>query len=425
MVKKFDVIVIGAGPSGSTAAYTLAKKGFDVLLLERGRVPGSKNMFGGKVYVSPLKEIYDDFEKYAPIHRWVTCEKISLFSKEDYISIEYKGAKSVSFTTFLTQLSNWMARRAQDEGATLLTEITVDGIYLEDGVAKGVIATGNRVEADVVIDAEGINRLILESAGIVKKPSPSQVALGIKEVIKLSTESINEEFCLNDDEGLAWIMIGDVTGNIPGGAFLYTQKEAISLGLVLILDVAIRAINEHVSRYVERLRTHRLLRRLFEKGTIVEYSAHLIPEDIVRLKPPSYYYDGLLITGDAAGFLLNLGYTYRGVDYAAYSGYLAGLTYEKAHAEGRFDKSTLSYYGKLLYDSFIMRNLKKFKDVHVLMRNPRIFREYPQLFTEFARTIFKAEYDSEKIMSAFSNAKKGKVSWFSLIKDFISLIRRL
>jgi len=86
--QRFDAIVIGAGPAGSTAAYQLAKMGYKTLLLERGRTPGSKNMFGGRVYLQPLKDIYDDFEKKAPIHRWVKKERISFIDNENTTTIE-------------------------------------------------------------------------------------------------------------------------------------------------------------------------------------------------------------------------------------------------------------------------------------------------------------------------------------------------
>jgi len=66
----------GAGPAGSSTAYTLAKKGFKVLVVERGGSPSSKNVFGGRVYADPLREIFPKFDKYAPIHRWVTKERI-------------------------------------------------------------------------------------------------------------------------------------------------------------------------------------------------------------------------------------------------------------------------------------------------------------------------------------------------------------
>ena len=51
---KFDVIVVGAGPAGSACAYTLAKAGRNVLLLERGNSAGSKNVSGGRLYTYAL-----------------------------------------------------------------------------------------------------------------------------------------------------------------------------------------------------------------------------------------------------------------------------------------------------------------------------------------------------------------------------------
>lgn len=425
MANRFDVIVVGAGPAGSSAAYTLANMGFKVLLLERGRVPGSKNMFGGKVHIAPLKDIYKDFEKSAPIHRWVVNEKVSLIYRDDMVSVEYRGGELKAFTTFLTQLSGWMANKAEESGATLLTEITVDGFYTENNVVKGVMVMDEVVKADIVIDAEGINRLLLERGGYTQKLSPDNVALGVKEVIKLSTEDINDYFNLNYNEGLAWILIGEVSGGIPGGAFIYTQEDAVSLGVVIHLNYAEKMIKDHVYKLVEGLRIHPLLKNYFERGTLIEYSAHLIPENFDRVRPASYCYDGLLISGDAAGFLLNLGYTYRGVDYAAYSGYLAAKAYEKAHGEGKYDKETLSYYEKLLYQSFIMRNLNKFKGVHGLMKNPRIFSLYPELITTFIYNVFSMEYDSKRLIEAFKEAKKGRVGWLTFIKDLISVVRSI
>ncbi|PCN50852.1 electron transfer flavoprotein-ubiquinone oxidoreductase [Candidatus Geothermarchaeota archaeon ex4572_27] len=425
MARKFDVVVVGAGPAGSTAAYTLAGRGFRVLLLERGRVPGSKNMFGGKVYAAPLREVYRDLDEKAPIHRWVVCERVSLTAGGEVVTLERRvGDGRAAFTTFLTQLCGWMASRAEEEGAIVLTEITVDSLYVVDGVVRGVVAGGDRVEADVVIDAEGINRLLLERAGIVRPLRPSQVALGVKEVLKLPREELEAQLGLGEREGLAWVLIGDVTGGIPGGAFVYTQEEAVSIGVVLMLEEAAASLRDHVSVLVERLRTHPLLGRLFEKGTLLEYSAHLIPEDPSALKPPSYSMDGLLIAGDAAGLLINMGYAYRGVDTAAYSGYLAAQAYEKAHGEGRFDRSALSVYDRMLAESFVGRGLRGFRGVRGLMGRRRVFTTYPELVVETLRAMLDSD-EPVKLMDALGRAKRGRVGWLTLIRDLVSVVRRL
>ena len=68
----FDVIVVGAGPAGSTAALVLARAGRRVCLLERGPFPGSKNMYGGVVYGRILVTLIPRWWEEAPIQRWVT-----------------------------------------------------------------------------------------------------------------------------------------------------------------------------------------------------------------------------------------------------------------------------------------------------------------------------------------------------------------
>jgi len=424
-MEKYDAIIIGAGPAGSSAAYTLAKSGFKVLVVERGRVPGSKNMFGGRVYAAPLRKIFEEFDKSAPIHRWVKKEKISLIYGDEMVSIEYEDTDSTSFTTYLTDLAGWMAKQAESAGATIITEVRVDNLIIEDGWIKGIIAGNDKVYSDIVIDAEGINRLVLENAGIVPKLTPNKVALGVKEVIKLSKEDIDKIFGLEEGAGLAWILMGDITNGVPGGAFIYTNRDSVSLGLVILLSEAIMKIDEHISRYVEGLRLHPLLNKYFKDGRIMEYSAHLIPEDIKSLMPTKLVYNGLLITGDAAGLLLNLGYTYRGVDFASYSGYLAAKTYEKAHESGDYSERGLSIYINFLRDSFIMKNLNKFSNVHEMMLNKRVFEVYPSIMTETAKKIFNVEYESPKISEALKDARKDKVGLLTILLDLYRLYRRL
>ena len=82
-MEKFDAIVVGAGPAGCTAAFVMAKEGLKVLLLERGKNVGGKNVFGGRIYSHSLKKLFGDFEKEAPIERFVVKETIGLMDEED------------------------------------------------------------------------------------------------------------------------------------------------------------------------------------------------------------------------------------------------------------------------------------------------------------------------------------------------------
>lgn len=419
--RRFDAVVVGAGPAGSTAAYTLAKRGFKVLLLERGRVPGSKNIFGGRVYSKPLEEIYPNL-KDAPIQRWVVKERFSLFHAGGIVSLDYEGRVGRSFICYLSELSSWMARQAEEAGSTVVTEITVDGLVVEDGFVKGVKVGDEVVESEAVIDCEGVNRLLLEKAGFAKELRADQVALGVKETLKIDSEEIESRFGLGEKEGLSWIMLGDVTGGLPGGAFLYTNRGAVSLGLVLMLSSA-RKLNEHVSRLVEKIRLHPFLSRYLKGSSIVEYSAHLIPEaGSVMLVHP--YSNGLLVAGDAAGYLLNLGYTYRGVDFAAYSGYLAAQAFEKAYSQGDFSKRGLSWYAHLLKKSFVLKQIVKFKGLRKILNDEALFSEYPRILTDLAGELLAFEYDVPTLMEALGRVKKG-VSWFKLLLDVFRVVRSI
>jgi len=422
MSRRFDAVVIGAGPAGASAAYNLAKSGFRVALLERGRRPGSKNMFGGRVYKAPLVEAMDGLDK-APIHRWVVKERLSMVNGDESVTIEYSGGERISFTTYLTDLVAWMSGKAVEAGATLVTEVVVDKLYIDDGVVKGVISGDDVLRADVVVDCEGINRLVLERSGLSHKLDTRHVALGVKEVLKVGRDELNRMFGLSDDEGLAWVFMGSVSDGLPGGGFFYTNIDSVSLGLVIYLEDAVERIKRHVYEMVEDIRVSPLFSRYVSGARVMEYSAHMIPSDPIAVKPPSLVYDGLLVAGDAAGFLLNLGYTYRGVDFAAYSGYLAAKAISEAG--GDYSKDSLYKYVKYIENSFIGRSLKSFRGVHDLYRNPRLFTVYPEMITSIMGRLYNMDYEPVKLSQAFKEARRGRLSFFRMLLDALEVYRKL
>ncbi|RLG58837.1 hypothetical protein DRN87_06290, partial [Candidatus Geothermarchaeota archaeon] len=116
---------------------------------------------------------------------------------------------------------------------------------------------------------------------------------------------------------------------------------------------------------------------------------------------------------------------YRGVDFAAYSGYLAAKAFKKAHEEGDYSEKTLSYYDNLLRDSFILRSLRKFRGVHELMLNPRLFKVYPELINSTLKAMFNIREESKKFSEAFNESKRGKIGLLTLLLDLFKIYRRL
>ena len=104
-----DVIVVGAGPAGISAAYEIAKKGKKVVLLERAQHPGSKNMYGGAVYTSALKEVFkDDFETI-PFERVINSHTWSFLNDTGSFDITYKNNSSTqAYAIKRFDLERWM-----------------------------------------------------------------------------------------------------------------------------------------------------------------------------------------------------------------------------------------------------------------------------------------------------------------------------
>lgn len=78
---KFDIVVVGAGPAGSSAAITAARGGAKVLLLERGPEPGSKNVSGAMIRLEDFSSVYDIAS--IPIERKVKNVDLILLSNSN------------------------------------------------------------------------------------------------------------------------------------------------------------------------------------------------------------------------------------------------------------------------------------------------------------------------------------------------------
>ena len=317
----FDAIVVGAGPAGSVAAYSLAVAGLNVLMIERGTAPGSKNVTGGRLYAHALERVIPGFAGEAPLERLVTRETITFLTDESAVSVDVasdKLLKTPSYTVLRAEFDAWLAARAEAAGATLVTSIRADEPILEGGKVVGVRCGEDSMGASVVIAADGANSLIARKAGLRRELDPSEMATGVKCVLELPRGVIEERFNLDEGGGAAHLYVGECTKGMPGGGFLYTNKESLSIGLVVQAAAVARSPHRLVD-LVEDFRLHPRLGALVKDGRLVEYSAHLIPEaGLAGMASPVA--DGLLVVGDAAGLVLNTGYTLRGMDFAMASG---------------------------------------------------------------------------------------------------------
>ncbi len=419
---KFDIIIVGAGPAGLSCAYFLAKRGFKVLVLERGREVGSKCVFGGRIYSGILKKLLPDFSKNLKIERWICKERISLLSKDSALTLELSLEDSEnSFTTYMCNLLNWLENRVEEHGGLVITSAKVDSLMVKEGRIIGVKCGNEEFVSNVVIDAEGVNRLLIEKIREVEL-KPKHVGVGLKETYKLNRRIINERFNLNDEEGVAWILIGYPTQYIPGGAFLYTNRDTISLGIVFYLDSAMKyGIDVH--EVFEKFKQHKIIRSILKDGELIEYSAHLIPThpEVILNKP---YGDGYLVIGDAAGFTIHIGPIIRGVDLAITSAYLASEVVVKAFELDSYNEETLSMYDNLIRRSILLKELKTYSRAVKTLGHERFYRNYINFLTDVVKDYFNIDVESKRLSNLIKeHSKRHDLSLWRIFKDYLNILR--
>ena len=423
MEQKFDAIIVGAGPAGCACGYKLAQAGLQVLVVERGKFAGAKNMWGGAFYGPTLAELIPDFWQEAPIERYVACHRLSLLSDKDSLSIEFTtpgfGQPPYNgFTILRSKFDRWLAGKVQQAGAIVASGLAADDLLRDGNQVVGIKAGSDELPADVVIACDGVNSTLAQKAGLRGELKPNEVKQGVKEVITLPRETIEQRFNLTGGEGIAWTFVGSCTAGLPGGGFIYTNKDSLSVGLVVQLNALIEK-QVRVNDLLEGFKKHPAVARLLEGGKLVEYSAHLIPVSGINMMP-RLYTDGLLVAGDAAALVVGTGLILEGANFAVASGVAAAETVIKAKQEGDFSANSLAYYQELLEQSFVLKDLKTYKEAPYFLENPRIYTTYPELACSLAEKLFTSDGQPRKrAWQLLKETTKGEISLWQLARDLM------
>ncbi|MFT4278466.1 MAG: FAD-dependent monooxygenase [Rhodopseudomonas sp.] len=429
--ERFDAIVVGAGMAGNAAALTMAKRGMKVLQIERGEYPGSKNVQGAILYADMLEKLVPDFREDAPLERHLVEQRFWMMDAKSHTGLHHRSddfneEKPNRYTIIRAQFDKWLSSRAQEAGAIVLCETTVKEL-VQDAYGKviGVITDrdGGQVHADVVVLAEGVNGLLGTKAELRERPSPDNVALAVKEMHFLPRETIEARFNLKGDEGVVIEAAGTISAGMTGMGFIYTNKESISLGIgCLVADF--QKTGETPYGLLERFKKHPSVAPLIEGSEVKEYAGHLIPEGGYNAIP-QLYGDGWVVVGDAAQ--LNNAMHREGSNLAMTSGRIAGeAIFQVKSRKDPMTKENLALYKKMLDDSFVIKDLKKYKDMPGLLhiQSQNFFLTYPQLVNKalqnFVRVDGTPKLEKEKTtIKSFVSAR----SWGGLFGDAFRFAR--
>ena len=319
----FDVVVVGGGPAGSSAAHMAAKNGRTVALIEKEKEIAQTVRTSGVTWISDIKKFGIPEECYNPIKKFSFC------SPKNSVKISGEIAKAAVLDVRKTY--RFLANRAKTSGSELFTSTNVTEVLKDDtGKCTGVIAKsdGKQIQfnSKVVIDASGFVSVIAKELGYVTQWKK----FGAGAEFEVKTEKLEHDNW--------WLMVGQEYS--PAGyAWIFpTSKDTARIGV---------GIGKPDSDVDPTVRLNELLEKklgpIKDLGNIekIEFHYGLIPNDGVSRKT---VYDNLILVGDSAGQANPL--VLEGIRYAIRFGEVAGQVAADAIKNGDTTEMSLSPYEK-------------------------------------------------------------------------------
>lgn len=388
-----DAIVVGAGPCGISAALEIARGGKKVVLVDRNKYAGSKNMYGGAVYDCALREVFGACVDKLPYERKINHHTWSFLTDDGSFDLTYKNNSSKNaYAIKRFHLEKWMIELAQKEGVYYAPSTLVKDLIINDGFVVGIETEHEKYYAPITIIADGVNSLLAQKLNLREKFQPKDMILSVKETLKLDKEIIEKRFNLKDDcsNGATKMYFGGIKNvkNLFAMTFLYTFKDTIMLGFGANLE-DLKRNKLNINALLDEIKQHPDIAPLIKDTKTLEYSAHLIPETGYN-KMPKLTTNGALIAGDAAGFINSV--HFEGTNYALISGKLAGETALIALNSHDYSQNCLSIYKNKLDKSFILKDLYSYRNVinELHSRSNSLSLYYPNKIKEFFEIITSA-----------------------------------
>lgn len=432
-----DAIVVGAGPAGVSAALTLKRAGRNVVVLERSDMAGTKNMFGGAVYLNSVKSLFPKTFSEAPYERFIVHRTYSFLNSSGSVDIKSSSlADNTAATVFRPKFDNWMVQQAKAEGVFFAPKTLVKKLIYKNGSVVGVKTEQEKYFAPIVILADGVNSLLSKDIGLRKEFFPKDMVLAVRETYKLNKKTIEERFSLEEGsrEGAMYEFFGGLSGFYltekkkkrpvtPFAiGFLYTFKDTVSLGLGISLeDLTLYKMKPY--EVLEKFKSHPVVKRLIAGGVESEYSAHMIPEFGYN-HLPKLYANGVMVVGDAAG-LINSAH-FEGTNFAIESGRLAGETAIIALNLNKFRFNVLKTYEEKLRRSFVLKDMKSYRNVveTLYSRKNSILKYYPDKMGELMETIHVVDnVDKKRKFRKFFKTVFFERSILELFRDFKAFLK--
>lgn len=380
---EMDVVIVGAGPSGLSTAIELTRLAkndpsageLQIAVLEKAGALGEHNLSGAAINPRAFRELFPGMkDEEFPFIQKSPGEAVYFLTEKSAFRTPTPPPMHTSgnYIASICEMVRWLGAKAEEAGVNLFTGFPVDSLFVEGSGVKGVRTTPTGLDRDgvtkrgdyaeptdvtakVTVLSEGTRGPLAQAwrqwQGVTSA-NPQIFALGVKEVweVKRPLERIIHT--------LGWPIPLDAFG----GTFMYPQgQDRIAIGVVVGLDHHDARFDAH--ELLQRFKTHPMVRGILEGGKLLEWGAKTIPEGGFYALSERNSGDGIVMTGDTAGFVDVP--SLKGVHYAMQSGIFAARAIFRALKSKDPSARGLASYDAMVRESFIGRDMYRTRNMRL------------------------------------------------------------
>jgi electron-transferring-flavoprotein dehydrogenase len=370
------IVIVGGGPAGLACAIRLMQLLEDepdlaeqlgeipVAVIEKGKTCGAHNLSGANMRPSAMEELFPDLDPSEwPVYQKVEKDAVYLLTKRRAIPMKPvppNFRNHGNYVTSVSKLSRFLAERAEEAGAYILTETVADKLLVEDRIVKGVrsgdkgrgkdgeelanFEPGSDLMAKATVLAEGTLGHLTQCAVDYYDLAgdPQRWEIGVKEIWEVPEPLDRVIHTMN------WPLRKSPKYNEFGGSFIYPMGEdKLCIGMVAGLDTTDATFSCH--DLLQEFKTHPFIRKLLAGGKRVGWGAKTIPSGGYWSMPRKLAVPGMVMCGDNVS-MVNIPYL-KGIHYAMHAGTYAA---EAIIASLKADPESVDFSG---YEERVRKSL--------------------------------------------------------------------